>query len=577
MSLSRTTISPPPPHRPLALLPEFLTAKQAAALANTNPEAIWHEIRAGRIRFSLFSGNGHEGTSVLVRTEDLIRIGMLQGSVKKRPPRQTSQRPRKVRGSAGKPFRGGAYGGLVILAVFGLLALATVVPTLTPTSASRPRVPAALRVPKLDCKTSTKRNACRPTAASRSRTPKASTIQSRSHPHPQSPLWGGSSTVSGGTVSGPRTSPLPRQTSPVQSPPPSGYWVPQTIASDCSRDVRSDLLGWMKTVPNNTTLNFSKGACYRIDGSLVVSERVGLTFNGNGATFDGRNNASGRARHWWVQHSSRITLRNMTVRGANPRAGAREGAYVPAMEGQAAYGVWGSENVLLDKVQAYDMHGDFVEVSPMWIRHVAVASRHVTVRNSHFERSGRQGISVTGAQDVLIQNNYISGVPHDIFDLEPEVPPVAIDNVRFIGNRTGAVWLVWFANHGVCNAGVSNITISDNIMEEMAINDYAAVWIKTPDGCARRGPYTIEHNTFMVRQPKAAVDATLTHDLLFRGNRVRFQFGGPGGRTRTLVDLKKSSAAAVMSNTVAADPRDHVVFVKADGDSDYEGSGNKRV
>jgi hypothetical protein len=338
--------------------------------------------------------------------------------------------------------------------------------------------------------------------------------------------------------------------------------------------VTAALLNWVRTVPDNSTLLFPMGGCYRIDHSLILVDRVGLTFNGNGTTFDGSHNTGGVARHWLLQHSSHITLRNMTVRGANPHAGAREGAYVPSMAGQAAYGIWGSENVLLDNVQAYDLYGDFVEINPFWYAHVPVASRHVTVQNSRFKRSGRQGISITGAQDVLIQNNYVGDVPHDILDMEPEVPAVAIDNVRFIGNRTGPVWLVWFANHGLCNAGVSNVTVADNVMEVQVINDYSAVWIKTPAGCARRGPFTFERNTFMVRQPPFAFQVQGTHDVLIRGNQVRFVYAR---RTRVLVNLEKSTRASVLNNTVTADYRDLVVFVTADGESDYVSSGNHRV
>jgi hypothetical protein len=139
------------------------------------------------------------------------------------------------------------------------------------------------------------------------------------------------------------------------------------------------------------------------------------------------------------------------------------------------------------------------------------------------------------------------------------------------------VWLVLIANHGLCNAGVSNITIADNVMQARASNDYVAVWIKPPDGCARRGPFTIVRNTFLVRQPPAAFDLSRTHDVLIQGNRVRFEFAGPGDRTRLMSDLKVSTRVSLLSNMVTAAPNDKVVFVKADRQSDYVSSGNKRI
>lgn len=245
-------------------------------------------------------------------------------------------------------------------------------------------------------------------------------------------------------------------------------------------------------------------------------------------------------------------------------------------EWQAAYSVTGSANVLLDKVQGYDLYGDFVEISPMWVKRDPITSRNVTVQNSHFERGGRQGVSVIGGESILIQNNYIGGVPHDILDLEPSFPTLPIRDVRFIGNRTGPVWLVWFANHGLCNTGVSNITIADNVMEVRASNDYPVVWVKPPVGCAKRGPFTIERNTLRVRQPIAAFDLAQTHHVLIRANRVLFEFAGPGGRTRLLADMKKTTRARVLSNLVSADPRDKVSFARGDRESDYVSSGNKR-
>lgn len=336
----------------------------------------------------------------------------------------------------------------------------------------------------------------------------------------------------------------------------------------------ADLVAWFRKVPNNKELNFRKGGCYRIDGTLVVSKRTGLTFNGNGATFDGKRNKNGKARHWAVQNSSRITLKNMTVRGANPRAGARKDGYRRGHEWQAAYGVYGSNYIVLDKVEAYDLYGDFVEIGAMWVGRNPVNARHITVQNSHFERSGRQGVAIIAGEDILIRDNYISGVPHDILDIEPAFPTLPVKNVRFVHNRTGSVWLVWFANHGHCNAGVSNITVSDNVMEELPSNDYALVWIKPPKGCARRGPFFFERNTLKVLRPSQAFSLLLTHDVLIRSNRVIFVHDNDA---RILADLKKSTRLRVVNNTVDADPRDKVVFVMADRESDYVSSGNRKI
>ena len=568
-----TTSNRRPTHRDSESFPKTLTLQEAALLTGTSPRVLWQEIRSGRVPFTIFAGQGGEGNSVLLRPEDLVRIGLLQGPPPTRPLVKAPQRlptpPRK----AGKSFRVGRLGRVVMAGLLGLLLIAGVAPWLTHTRMSRLAGPiASSGSTETSCEGKSSKAACRATAP-RSPQQKASTSRSLSRSRGQSPS---ASRATAGSKVGSRSPLVSVAGSPVTAPGPSpgGYPTPPNIPSNCSRDVTPALTSWIASVPNNSTLMFPMGGCYRIDRSLAVSNRVGLTFEGSGTTFDGSHNANGTAPHWWIQHSSRITLKNMTVRGANPHAGAREGAYVPGMEWQSAYDLWGSEYILLDHVQAYDLYGDFVEITPMWVGQTPVTSSHITVQSSHFERSGRQGISVLGGNDVLIQNNYIGQVPHDILDIEPSFPSVPIRNIRFVGNRTGAVYLVWFANHGACNVAVSDVTITDNVMEAQATNDYSVVWIKPPAGCARRGPFTIQGNTFLVRQPPDAFDLTLTHDVRIRGNQVRFVFAN---RTRVLVGLHKSSRADVENNTVTADARDQVVFVTADADSDYFSSGNKRV
>src|ERR1051326_620877 len=49
--------------------------------------------------------------------------------------------------------------------------------------------------------------------------------------------------------------------------------VPSSVAGDCSTDVTSQLLSWINTVPDNSTLSFGAGACYRIEGVLELRSR----------------------------------------------------------------------------------------------------------------------------------------------------------------------------------------------------------------------------------------------------------------------------------------------------------------
>jgi len=77
------------------------------------------------------------------------------------------------------------------------------------------------------------------------------------------------------------------------------YTVPSTIASDCSADVTAKLASWIASVPDHATLLFGSNACYRIDGTLTLTDRAGLTLDGNGSVFDGSApSTDGNRAHW---------------------------------------------------------------------------------------------------------------------------------------------------------------------------------------------------------------------------------------------------------------------------------------
>ena len=47
-----------------------------------------------------------------------------------------------------------------------------------------------------------------------------------------------------------------------------------SVPSGCSTDATSEILSWIASVPNNSTLVFGAGACYRIEGTLELHGRT---------------------------------------------------------------------------------------------------------------------------------------------------------------------------------------------------------------------------------------------------------------------------------------------------------------
>lgn len=217
--------------------------------------------------------------------------------------------------------------------------------------------------------------------------------------------------------------------------------VPSTIASDCSVDVTSALLSWVSTVPNNSTLAFGSGKCYRIDGTVELRGRSGLTFEGNGSTFKSLNamttgSATDDQRAMFrVIGSTGMAFKDMTIVGAYTHGGTLDSTL------QHAHGI--------------DIRGTSAEVANTNISNVAgdcvyfgLGYDNVTRSSGSYHDStctsiGRNGLAVTAANNFTAQHNIVSNVGFDAFDVEP--------NVGSYTSTTG-----W---------GSSNITIDSNTIQ----------------------------------------------------------------------------------------------------------------
>jgi hypothetical protein len=247
----------------------------------------------------------------------------------------------------------------------------------------------------------------------------------------------------------------------LASPPADAatYQVPASIPADCSRDVSAALVAWIASVPDGSTLRFAPAGCYRVDRKLTIRNRNGLTFEGNRATFraftDGRELPPSEARTrsmftFW--RGSNLTVRDTIVRGANPHAGIDDRAYVAALEAQTAYVIGGVRNMVLERVEAYDVYGDFV--------FVGAATQNLVVRDSKFVRNGRQGWTING-QDIVFERNIIRQTRRATVDLEPSSRTSIARRVTIRNNTVGVGRLFFFANEGVA-APTEDIAIVGN-------------------------------------------------------------------------------------------------------------------
>jgi hypothetical protein len=319
--------------------------------------------------------------------------------------------------------------------------------------------------------------------------------------------------------------PLPKHiTSPgVTRPTGATVKVPATITSNCAADVTAQLQAFIASVADGSIISFPKSACYRIDGTVVLSHRANLAIDGNGATLRATIPGTGdrlavRGRSQLsIVTSTNVTVSNLVVRGANPHAGTSLEAYQPRYEAQHAFNLSADDGVFLDQVQAYDTYGDFVYIGGP----PGQPSHNVTVARSQFARSGRQGISITNADGVFITANRVDDVARSFIDIEPNVRVAEARDVQIVGNTTGAIRNYWLANKGV-GSNIADITAEGNVMSDAS---GALVIVFGPKRVAR-GPYTFTGNTFRTtgvvtdEDARGALLFSHTHDVTVTGNRV---------------------------------------------------------
>src|SRR5205823_4356653 len=104
-----------------------------------------------------------------------------------------------------------------------------------------------------------------------------------------------------------------------------------------------------------------------------------------------------------------------------------------------------------------DPYGDFVNID----KQKRIWAQNVTVRDSTFARSGRQGMSITGARSVVIEHNHITDVARSTFDVEPDGARGGARDVTIRDNDIGPT-----NNRVLASAGrpapVDGISFEDN-------------------------------------------------------------------------------------------------------------------
>jgi hypothetical protein len=306
--------------------------------------------------------------------------------------------------------------------------------------------------------------------------------------------------------------------------PDTTFFIPSAeIDATGGEDVTEALNSFFSAVPDSSFVRFPLGAQYRVEGTLYFRDRNRLSIDGNGARIFALTDGSDATptpsfgfqwprtrQHMLFVGGSEIAIRDLTIVGANPNAGSEEGAYVESLEGQHGLKFDGVRGVQLVRVNVSDVYGDFLYLGGFDGNYTS----DVHVTGCRFERSGRQGVAITAAEDVVIENSHVGEVARTIFDIEPNTINGGGRRITIRNNTIGP------CRHLLLSAGgqgpnVGEIELSDNTLLGMQLK----IAVQAADG-ARRGPFRILRNTsdLVLGLPVPAMRFIRVDGIEIRGN-----------------------------------------------------------
>jgi hypothetical protein len=302
-------------------------------------------------------------------------------------------------------------------------------------------------------------------------------------------------------------------------------------------DVTADVQALLDRTPDGGVVQLEREGDYRVEGTLVLEERHDLRIEGNGARIFATSTADRTRSHLKIVGGSDLVVHDLEIHGANPHAGLGDQAHVADLEAQHGIALEGVIDVELDRVYIHDTYGDNVYVS----RHEGDRrwSERVWIHDSTFARTGRQGIAVVAARDVVIERNWITHMRRAAIDLEPTTQSWGADNIHILENLIGPGRLLFVAAAG---AGPVNwVVIARNTLQGRDLG----VWVVPPEG-NRRQRFWVVDNTSDTPSSVPTLRFTRSDGVIVHNNRQPI-----GGRGKAFVKAVDSCDVAITGNNIA--------------------------
>jgi hypothetical protein len=342
------------------------------------------------------------------------------------------------------------------------------------------------------------------------------------------------------SVTGSLASPLPSTAGTTLPSTPTGIVkLPASLDATGREDVTREFQAYLDGVPDGSTIVFPERAEYRVEGQLLLVGRTALEFDGNGSTIRSEERAGTSV--WRLVGSSRLKFSDLTILGANDRAGTSD-AYLPELQHEHAFDLRGSTDIEITNVRMQGQNGDCVYVGPAMD---GAWSERVAITGNDCRSNGRMGVAITGGRDVLIDGNTFDEIAIYTLDIEPneaEIPQGG-ERVTFTNNTVGTgshsdVYTPYFfaaSGWGIA----SDVTIRNNLLTGQPL------WMVASPGDSpfRRLRFTISDNeSEVLAEGREVMDFVGHEDLVVTNNVQPMATGIP------LVTVKRSCRAMVEGN-----------------------------
>jgi hypothetical protein len=303
------------------------------------------------------------------------------------------------------------------------------------------------------------------------------------------------------------------------------YQPPASIASDCSKDVAHALNNWIATIPSNSMIQFAPKGCYETEETVTFSTRNNLTIDGNGSTFK-RKNLSPINLQWPVGNphfvfvnDNVLIIENMHVKGTDETSDNNlpySAAYNQAYEFESGFDIEGDTNVTMTNDSTDGTWGDGATLTGR-NQYTGYTTANVAINNLTVNKNGRQGLAITQANHVTIDNLDIVFSRRSAVDMEPNLSDNVVDMIEIKNSTLGSL-LGSFSAEG--EGRVNNINLHDNTLLAPGV---PFVYDRASDGHLRQN-WSIKSNKVLavLGSPSPGMLFSNTTNVVVAGNTITF-------------------------------------------------------